>query len=214
MSRHEQAGAGGRARGLDAATCGPWVLVRGDAIQKAAYLLHDLLHVPFDSFELRDELSSMRSDRLLKREVQPPPYRPRIRITDRGRELEERLARTTSRHGSNVDWKADRLGERGVLDLERLATALWVMRQVDPQASTEDRAEALNEVKLPLELFTAAAPIRLPRHSPVAEAVASALPRSHAKFTITTSQIRGPVLVLQPAPSDLRSAPTRLHEQL
>jgi hypothetical protein len=48
-------------------------------IQKAAYLLRELMDIPFGfdfilykhgpfSFELRDELSSMRSDRLLERQ--------------------------------------------------------------------------------------------------------------------------------------------------
>ena len=77
-------------------------------IQKAAYLLHELADVPFEfefilykhgpfSFELRDELASMRADRLLERQPQPVPYGRRILVTERGRELEQRLARTMAR---------------------------------------------------------------------------------------------------------------------
>jgi hypothetical protein len=127
-------------------------------LQKATYLLRELCDVPFDfdfilykhgpfSFELRDELGSMRADRLLEREVQPPPYGPRIVVSDRGLELEERFGRTMERYGDALDWVADRLGDRGVMELERLATALWVTRELPDGASVADRAAALTAVK-------------------------------------------------------------------
>jgi hypothetical protein len=127
-------------------------------LQKATYLLHELVGVPFDfdfilykhgpfSFELRDELGSMRADRLLEREVQVPPYGPRFIVTDRGRELEERFGRTMERYGSALDWVAARLGDRGVMDLERLATALWVTREIGEDAPVVERAERLHAVK-------------------------------------------------------------------
>ena len=126
-------------------------------IQKAAYLLHELAEVSFDfefilykhgpfSFELRDELASMRADQLLERQPQPAPYGPRILVTDRGRELEQRLARTMERYGPRLDWVAERIGEKNVLDLERLATALWITRQ-DPNMDEETRAGELTEIK-------------------------------------------------------------------
>jgi hypothetical protein len=127
-------------------------------IQKAAYLLHELLAVPFDfafilykhgpfSFELRDELGSMQSDRLLEREAQPPPYGPRILTTPRGEELEARFQRTMTKFGPHLDWIADELGQSRVVELERIATALWVTRKLGTEASVQDRAEALNELK-------------------------------------------------------------------
>lgn len=136
-------------------------------LQKAAYLLHELLGVPFEfdfilykhgpfSFELRDELSSMRGDRLLERVPQPPPYGPRVYTTDRGRELEDRFQRTMNRHGPQLDWLAAQLGERGVIELERLATALWVTRQMGRDAAVDDRAEALNELKPHVSVAAAA----------------------------------------------------------
>lgn len=136
-------------------------------IQKATYLLHELLDVPFDfdfilykhgpfSFELRDELSALRADRLLERESQPPPFGPRFLITTRGRQLEERFQRTMARFGGRLDWIADRLGSRGVVELERLATALWVTREMGEQATVQDRAEALNELKPHVSVVAAA----------------------------------------------------------
>lgn len=139
-------------------------------IQKATYLVYELMDVPFDfdfilykhgpfSFELRDELASMRGDRLLERQPQPAPYGPRIVITDRGRELEERLARTMERYGPKLDWISDLVGPKNVLDLERLATALWITRQ-QPQADEESRAAELTQIKPHVSRDAALAAIR------------------------------------------------------
>jgi hypothetical protein len=127
-------------------------------LQKAAYLLRELGGVPFDfdfilykhgpfSFELRDELGTMRADRLLEREVQAPPYGPRFVVTERGHELESYFARTMERHGDTLDWVADRLRDRGVMELERLATALWVTRELGEAASVDERAGRLHQIK-------------------------------------------------------------------
>lgn len=126
-------------------------------IQKATYLLHELANVPFDfdfilykhgpfSFELRDELASMRADRLLERQPQPAPYGPRIVVTERGRELEGRLVRTMERYGPRLDWVAEQVGPKNVLELERLATALWITRR-SPDADDEWRATELTRIK-------------------------------------------------------------------
>ena len=127
-------------------------------LQKATYLLHELGGVPFEfdfilykhgpfSFELRDELGSMRADLLLDRHPQPPPYGPRISVTERGEELENRFARTMARFGPAVDWVADQVADRDVMELERLATALWVTREHGEERPVESRAAALREVK-------------------------------------------------------------------
>jgi hypothetical protein len=140
-------------------------------IQKAAYLVHGLLEVPFEfdfilykhgpfSFELRDELSTLWADGLLEREPQPPPFGPRFLVTDRGRELEHRFQRTMRRFGDRLDWIAGRLGNRGVVELERLATALWVTREMDGEASIQDRAEALNELKPHVSVSAAGEAVR------------------------------------------------------
>jgi DNA-binding ferritin-like protein len=51
------------------------------------------------------------------------------------------------RYGSQVDWIAERLQGRGVAALERLATALWVTRHSTKDASVDDRAAELQEIK-------------------------------------------------------------------
>ncbi|HWF24756.1 MAG TPA: hypothetical protein VG275_04885 [Solirubrobacteraceae bacterium] len=140
-------------------------------LQKATYLLHELGGVPFDfnfilykhgpfSFELRDELGTMRADRLVEREVQVPPYGPRFVVTDRGRELEARFGRTMDRYSDVLDWVAERVGERGVTELERLATALWVTRELGERASVEERTGRLHQVKPHVSLADASDAVR------------------------------------------------------
>ena len=134
---------------------GSWV---GEThLQKAAYLLSQLRDVDFDfdfilykhgpfSFELRDELALMKSEGLLEGFAPSPRYGPQLLVTDRGKDLEKSFEKTMERYGESLDWIADTLGARGVMDLERLATAMWMTRE-DPEGSVRSRAEALTDVK-------------------------------------------------------------------
>jgi uncharacterized protein YwgA len=126
-------------------------------VQKAAYLMSELAGVDFDfgfilykhgpfSFDLRDELSSMRADGLIESRLSDPRYGPSIVVTDRGRELAERLSKTMERYSTSLDWITQALGRRGVVELERLATAMWMTRQ-HPGQSVKQRAEALVAAK-------------------------------------------------------------------
>jgi hypothetical protein len=125
-------------------------------LQKAAYLLSELRGVDFDfdfilykhgpfSFELRDELAHMRSEGLIETVVPDPRYGPQLRPTTAGEDLEASLGRMTERFGDSLDWVADTLGGRGVMELERLATAMWMTKK-EP-GSVRDRAEAVVQVK-------------------------------------------------------------------
>src|ERR1700722_12155832 len=134
-------------------------------IQKAAYLLSELRDVAFNfdfilykhgpfSFGLHDELSSMAADDLIDRFSVSPHYGPQLLVTPRGAQLEERFEKTMQRYGESLDWITDILGSRGVADLERLATAMWMTRQ-SPEASVRPRAEALVDVKPHISLDAA-----------------------------------------------------------
>ena len=138
-------------------------------VQKAAYLLRELRSVPFTfdfilykhgpfSFELRDELTAMQADRLIEREPRRPPYGPQLQVTERGRALEQRMKKTMARYGSDLDWAAAWLGDRGVADLERLATAMWMTRH-HGTASAGERAEKVIDVKPHIDLNDATAAI-------------------------------------------------------
>jgi uncharacterized protein YwgA len=134
-------------------------------VQKAAYLLRELRSVPFSfdfilykygpfSFELRDELAAMQADRFIERESRRPQYGPQLQVTERGMALEQRMTKTMARYGGDLDWVADWLGDRGVADLERLATAMWMTRH-NAGTSAPERAELLIGVKPHIELVDA-----------------------------------------------------------
>lgn len=125
-------------------------------LQKAAYLLSELRDVDFDfdfilykhgpfSFELRDELVEMQSEGLIRSFVQNPNYGPRLLPTKGGKSLAETLAASTERYEESLDWIAEALGGRDVMELERLATAMWMTRKQG--GSVRERAEAVVEVK-------------------------------------------------------------------
>lgn len=126
-------------------------------LQKATFFLQELLdvdlgyefivykHGPF-SFDLRDELGELVSDRLFRYQPQLPPYGPRIVTTDEAERVQEIYPRTVARHVEQIRFVAEKLDARGVVDLERLATALYVTLE-SPQAGRDERARALRSLK-------------------------------------------------------------------
>lgn len=126
-------------------------------IQKAAYFLAEQCGVPLEgdfiiykhgpfSFELRDELTAFRADGLLSIEPQPP-YGPRFKVTSSGESLKERFPKTLGNYRKCVEAVADVVGKRGVSDLERLATALYVTRKKPELSCAGNRAQELHRLK-------------------------------------------------------------------
>lgn len=127
-------------------------------LQKATYFLQELLNVPVEfefilykhgpfSFDLRDELTAMYADELLKLKPHAPPYGPTIVTTAGGTVIQERFPKTLGQHQSSIDFVADKLGEKGVSALEGLATALYVSKTGRSDAPVAERVKKLNAVK-------------------------------------------------------------------
>ena len=127
-------------------------------LQKAAYFLQELFNVllvyefilykhgPF-SFALRDELSSIYADGLLRLQPKPPPYGPTIVTTPQSAEIFGRFARTLGEHERQIEFVATWLGNKKVSTLEGLATAMYVWRELGTQSTLEERAEKLHSLK-------------------------------------------------------------------
>ena len=124
-------------------------------VQKATYILQTLLGVPTEfqfilykhgpfSFDLRESLSQMEADRLVELEEQSYPYGPRIAEGKTARQLR---ASTPSAQGfqKEIAFVSQMLGNAGVADLERIATALFVT--LDSAIAPEDRIQRLVELK-------------------------------------------------------------------
>ena len=111
-------------------------------IQKAMYLLQELLEVPtgFDfilykhgpySFDLGDELTSLRADGLLAPEPQTVPYGPRFAATPVAGCLHASFPKTLAKYADSIEFVAKALGGKRVDELERVATALYVTKQTN-----------------------------------------------------------------------------------
>ena len=142
-------------------------------IQKATYFLQGLTGVPLDfefilykhgpfSFDLRDELTAMRADGLIKNEIQLPPYGPSLLPTDLGNKIHDHFPKTTKKYSSEIEFVSEYLGDKSVAELERMGTALYAIlknigndkseraeeiHKLKPHVSTEEALLALNKVE-------------------------------------------------------------------
>jgi hypothetical protein len=134
-------------------------------VQKATFFLQDLMRVPTQfefilykhgpfSFELRDELTALRADGLIDLEPQWP-YGPRIVPTSRSTYIQGISSRTLAKYNDHIAFVADKLGDKGVVDLERLATALYVTKRACAGCSAEERAEEFRRLKPHISLQSA-----------------------------------------------------------
>jgi hypothetical protein len=126
-------------------------------IQKAMFFLQDLLgidtgfefilyrHGPF-SFDLRDDLSSMQADDLLELTVRQQGYGPAYVPTRFSETFLGRFPKTTARYTEQVEFVADELAGKGVVELEKLATALFIANR-EGVDDVDQRAERLVELK-------------------------------------------------------------------
>jgi uncharacterized protein YwgA len=140
-------------------------------VQKAVYLLQDMAgaetefdfvlykHGPF-SFELRDEITMLRADNLLELRVQAQPYGPKLIPTDQAQRIEEKFPQTLQKNSERIMFTAKTVGDKGVSELERLATALFITKREMRDASADDRASRLNEIKPHISPFEARQAVR------------------------------------------------------
>ena len=131
-------------------------------VQKSVYFLQELLGVPTDfefilfkhgpfSFDLRSALTMMEAEELIAWE----PRRPYGPTLVRGRDadyLDRHFGLVGERHSREIDFVADKLRDKGVRELEKLATALFVAREVDDASK---RAARIVELKPHISLTEA-----------------------------------------------------------
>jgi uncharacterized protein YwgA len=125
-------------------------------LQKATYLLQEAAGVPLEytfilykhgpfSFDLRDHLTEMRADGLIKLSPQPP-YGPKLEGTQRSDQLVERFPKTLRTYEAQLAAVADFVGNGGVSELERLATAVMLINE-NPTENDDVLATRLQKVK-------------------------------------------------------------------
>ncbi|WP_449244054.1 hypothetical protein [Desulfobacca acetoxidans] len=134
-------------------------------IQKATFFLQELMQVPMEfdfilykhgpfSFDLRDELTALRADGLI--ELEPRwPCGPRLASTDLNEYIQKLYSNTIARYDKKITFIAEILGDKGVTELERLATALYVTKNRTFETLNAERAEELTELKPHITLESA-----------------------------------------------------------
>lgn len=127
-------------------------------IQKAIYFLQELLNVPLGfenilykrgpfSFDLRDELTALRADSMLELVVRPAPYGPSYKSTLSSKELRKHFPVTLVKYAGAIDFIASTLGTKDSSQLERLATALYVILNPECEQTDDDRAARIHLLK-------------------------------------------------------------------
>lgn len=127
-------------------------------VQKATYFLQHLTGVPTEfefllykhgpfSFDLRDEITAMRADLLLELEFPQPGYGPSLMLTPNMEALCRRHRDKVDEVRPAIDFVAERFGERNVADLERLGTALYVLRKHGEERDPHRLAGRVVELK-------------------------------------------------------------------
>ena len=141
-------------------------------LQKTTYFLQELTHVELEcdfilykhgpfSFDLRDEITEMVTYDLMDVELNPAPYGPNLVPSDLGKKIQTQQSDSTRKHQAAVEFVAAHLGNKGVAQLERLGTALFVtledesvpsdkrsarIRELKPHITAEQAREAVREV--------------------------------------------------------------------
>jgi uncharacterized protein YwgA len=127
-------------------------------VQKAVYFLQDVLRVPtgFEyilykygpySFDLTEELTALRADYLIQLDHKSPGYGPALVPTATSAALRERYPKTLDEYRAQIAFLAEVFDSKGVADLEKLATALYVTRELAEGADCSGRARRLCELK-------------------------------------------------------------------
>jgi hypothetical protein len=132
-------------------------------IQKATYCLQELTSIPLEfnfilykhgpfSFDLRDELTAMRAYGFLDIRLNPYPYGPSLCITKLAKALIQDFPKTLNKFNKKIGFVAETLGEKGVAELERLATAIDeranTIHKLKPHVSIEDANAASRDMDM------------------------------------------------------------------
>lgn len=125
-------------------------------LQKTLYFLQEMAKVPTGyeyilykhgpfSFDFRDEISSLISDRMMKLTPQPYPFGPSLETTEVSENFRSKFKVTLNKYCCSINFLAEKLADEGVASLERLSTALYVFLKY---SSSEQEAQAQKIVDL------------------------------------------------------------------
>ncbi|MBP3959523.1 hypothetical protein J8F10_30125 [Gemmata sp. G18] len=141
-------------------------------VQKATFIFQEMLGVPLGfnfvlykhgpySFDLKNELTAQLADGLLA-VVPRPPYGPGLHLGGNSETFLRQYPKTRAAYRPQTEFVAAQLGSKGIAELERLATAVFLTLREPDRKTSADRAARLHELKPHIPLDAA--------HTAVAEA--------------------------------------------
>jgi len=131
-------------------------------VQKAMYFLQHMTdfpmgftfilykHGPF-SFDFRDELAGLFADGLLENKIIAFPYGPSLNPTAAGQRIRDYFFDSIQIYQNKLDFVANYLGNKGVVELERMGTALYVTLEKEA-LDQETRFNRIIELKPHIKL--------------------------------------------------------------
>lgn len=127
-------------------------------LQKAVYFLQQMAAVPIGyefvlykhgpfSFELKDEISAMVGDDTLKVVPQRFPYGPKLEEGSFAPVTKVQCDDAVKNYSEQIRQVSEKLGGKNVGDLERLATALYAIKECSELADDNSRAKQITQWK-------------------------------------------------------------------
>ena len=125
-------------------------------VQKALFLCQEVMDVPSNfkfilykhgpySFELSEHLQGLIADDLICL-LTRPPYGPTLGVSSEGRLIADRVG-GNRRIAASIAFMSKKLSPKGVTELEKIATAVYVNRKYGSKTPIEKRAQILNSLK-------------------------------------------------------------------
>jgi hypothetical protein len=131
-------------------------------VQKAMYFLQHMTEIPMGftfilykhgpfSFDFRDELAGMFADALLENEIIAFSYGPSLNPTPAGKRIRDHFFDSIQIYQNKLDFVAKYLGNKGVVELERMGTALYVTLE-EEGLGQETRSNRIIQLKPHIKL--------------------------------------------------------------
>jgi hypothetical protein len=126
-------------------------------LQNAVYFLQEILGVPTNfeyilykhcpySFDLSADIVALRADYLVELDHRSPGYGPVLIPTTASGDLRSRYSRTLGKYRSQIDIVAGALGAKDVAELEKLAAALFVSKELGEPGESFDESIIANRI--------------------------------------------------------------------
>ena len=87
----------------------------------------------------------MLADNILKLKPRPNPYGPELLLGEGSELIRDNFPKTIKKYAPRSGFVAEKLGKKGVTELERLGTALYVTN--NPDRDVKDRALCIQALK-------------------------------------------------------------------